>query len=332
MALVTYPLNDIDYGADDAALFHCTRTTGIYAGTDFSASASGSDDIITIAPGIAWMRVDRFKGLVSAMKQEADIDMGLPDSVYPRIERIVLQYDANKNDVQLIVKSGSPSSNPLPPERVTTAALYEIHLYEIRREPGAAAISAKDITDLRLNPDYCGLMAESVTSIDTSAINAQVEALIEQLRAEIEQVMDGAIPDDSVSTEKIQKEAVTPDRLDRAYATLNDADKVTPEQASASIVNKTASFTLSLADAGTWIYSSVTTAITITVPTNTAVPIPIGTEIEFCQFNTGSVTFAAASGVVLVSLDNKKKIAGRYGCAALKKTATNTWILAGALS
>lgn len=134
----------------------------------------------------------------------------------------------------------------------------------------------------------------------------------------------GAIPNEA--------KAVTPDKLDRAYATLNDADKVTPEQASASIVNKTASFTLSLADAGTWIYSSVTSAITITVPTNTAVPIPIGTEIEFCQFNTGAVTFAAASGVTLVSLDGKKKIAGLYGCAALKKTATNTWILAGALS
>lgn len=135
-----------------------------------------------------------------------------------------------------------------------------------------------------------------------------------------------------VTGAKIAPNTVTPSNLDRAYATLNDADKVTPEQASASIVNKTASFTLSLADAGTWIYSSVTSAITITVPTNTAVPIPIGTEIEFCQFDTGSVTFAAASGVRLVSLDNKKKIAGRYGCAALKKTATNTWILAGALS
>ena len=30
MAMQTYPLDDIDYSGDDAALFHCTRTTGIY--------------------------------------------------------------------------------------------------------------------------------------------------------------------------------------------------------------------------------------------------------------------------------------------------------------
>lgn len=332
MALVTYPLNDIDYGADDAALFHCTRTTGIYAGTDFSASASGSDDIITIAPGIAWMRVDRFKGLVSAMKQEADIDMGLPDSVYPRIERIVLQYDANKNDVQLIVKSGSPSSNPLPPERVTTAALYEIHLYEIRREPGAAAISAKDITDLRLNPDYCGLMAESVTSIDTSAINAQIEALIEQLRAEIEQVMDGAIPDDSVSTEKIQKEAVTPSKLDRAYAELGANGRVKPELISSAVLSYDGNHTLQNDDAGRLLLMVGSAAQTITIPAHASVPLPIGTEIEVAQWGAGSVTFAPAAGVTIGSMENKYTIAGTYGFTAIKKLAEDVWALSGALT
>lgn len=184
MTLITYPLDDTKFFADDAALFHCTRTTGVYSGDDFSASVSGADNTITIKPGIAWMRVNRFKGLVTGMKQETSLDMGLPDAANPRIDRVVLQYDANKNDIQLIAKKGSPSSNPLPPERVMTDALYEIHLYEVRREAGAVSITAMNITDLRLNADYCGLMADSVTEVDTAAINAQINSFLETSQAE----------------------------------------------------------------------------------------------------------------------------------------------------
>lgn len=192
MILKTYPLDNIDYDGDDAALFHCTRTTGIYAGNDFTPSVTGTDNIVKLGPGLAWMRISRFKGLVTALKQETNVDMGLPDSVHPRIDRVVLRFDANKNDTQVAVKKGSPASSPRPPERSTTEALYEIHLLEVRREPGAVSITAKDIQDLRLDPENCGLMAESVSKIDTSAINAQAKALIDSLREEIQKVKDNA--------------------------------------------------------------------------------------------------------------------------------------------
>lgn len=191
MELRTYPLDDVDYDYSDAALFHCTRTTGIYAEDDFGYSLSGSDNILKLSPGIAWMRINRFKGIVTALKAETSVDLGLPDSVYPRIDHVVLQFDANKNSIETVVKSGSPGSNPYPPERSMTEALFEIHLYQVRREPGAVSISAGNVTDLRLNENYCGLMAESVTRIDTKAINDQVKALIESLQKEIESVKAG---------------------------------------------------------------------------------------------------------------------------------------------
>ena len=192
MTLTTYPLDEVDYLGADAALFHCTRTTGIYAGDDFSFSVTGADNIVTLQPGIAWMRISRFKGLVAAMKLETNVDVGLPDPVFPRIDRVVLQFDANKNDTEVVVKRGSASSNPNPPARSMTEAIYEIHLLEVRREPGAVAITAANITDLRLDPASCGLMADSVTSVDTSAIHNQVTALIDELRREIQGVQDGS--------------------------------------------------------------------------------------------------------------------------------------------
>lgn len=192
MAIITYPLDNTDYLGDDAALFHCTRTTGIYAGDDFSFSVNGADNIVTVQPGIAWMRINRFKGLVAAMKLETNVDMGIPDPVYPRIDRVILQYDANKNNTEIVVKSGSPSGNPKPPVRSATEALYEIHLLEIRREPGAVSITAKDVKDLRMDKSCCGLMADSVTEVDTEAINNQFQELLQIIEQELNDIEAGS--------------------------------------------------------------------------------------------------------------------------------------------
>lgn len=188
MTLTTYPLDDCDYSADDAALFHCTRTSGIFASDDFSFSVSGADNTVRIGPGIAWMRINKFKGLVAALKNEVSIDLGLPDSVYSRIDRVVLQYNANTRDTTVVVKSGVPRSNPLPPDRSTEEALYELHLLEVLRKPAAASVKPENVTDLRFDSSCCGLMADSVTNVDTSAINAQVMALVNELRTKLGEV------------------------------------------------------------------------------------------------------------------------------------------------
>lgn len=192
MALTTYPLDNIDYTADDAALFHCTRTTGIYAGDDFGYTVTGNSNTIRLQPGIAWMRLGRFKGVVAALKVETAVDLDIPDATLPRIDHVVLQYDANKNATEVVVKQGTPASSPKAPNRSKSEALYEIHLYQILRTPGETAVTAGSVTDLRLNAAYCGLMADSVTKIDTSKINSQAQALIDDLRKEIAGVKDGS--------------------------------------------------------------------------------------------------------------------------------------------
>ena len=190
--MITYPLNNIDYSAEDAELYNCTRTSGIYANDDFSYSVTGADNTITIGAGIAWIRNSKFSGKVVALKSALSLDMGVPDSTYPRIDSVVIQYSANSNATEIVVKKGTASSSPFPPDVVRTEAVYELHLYNVRREAGAPSITSANITDLRLNSQYCGIMADAVTSMDTDAINAQITALIENLRTEIEAVKDGS--------------------------------------------------------------------------------------------------------------------------------------------
>lgn len=192
MALKTYPLNDMDYEAADAELFHCTRSSGIYAGDDFQYSITGADNLITIDVGLGWIRNSRFSGKAVALKAAETLDLGISDATYPRIDAVVIQFDVNRNGTQIVVKQGTAASAPVAPEVVQTEALYELHLYQIRRGAGSVAVTAADITDLRLNKSYCGLMACAVTSIDTSAIDAQATALLERLRTELASVEDGS--------------------------------------------------------------------------------------------------------------------------------------------
>ena len=188
MAIVVYPLNNIDFTAEDVAIYNSTRTSGIFAGDDFAISLNGSDNTISIDVGLAWMHLSRFNGVAVALKGKTFMDMGLPDSVYSRIDALVLQFDANKNGAELVVKKGSASSNPQPPAVSRTEALYELHLLHARRTPGAAYITAADVTDLRMDANYCGLMADAVTRVDTAAINAQISELIQKLREDLADV------------------------------------------------------------------------------------------------------------------------------------------------
>lgn len=114
-------------------------------------------------------------------------------------------------------------------------------------------------------------------------------------------------------------------------ATLDASAKVTAAQASAAVQTKTASVALALADAGKFTYVNSTAALVMTVPANASAAFPIGTEMEFCRYNTGAVSFSAAAGVTLLSVDNIKTVGNRYGCAVLKKIGTDTWLLAGDL-
>jgi hypothetical protein len=96
---------------------------------------------------------------------------------------------------------------------------------------------------------------------------------------------------------------------------------------------KTSDFTLALADKNSTILCNKTTdsAHTITIPVNSSIPFPIGTQISFVQIGSTQVVFGGA-GVTLNSDNSKKKIMVRYGVASLIKTDTDTWVLFGQLT
>lgn len=98
----------------------------------------------------------------------------------------------------------------------------------------------------------------------------------------------------------------------------------------ATIDEKSANYTLVLTDATKFIKMSVGTANTVTVPTNSSVAFPIGTQIHIIQYGAGK-TQVTGAGVVIYSTPGNF-LRAQYSSATLLKCDTNIWMLMGDLS
>jgi len=96
-----------------------------------------------------------------------------------------------------------------------------------------------------------------------------------------------------------------------------------------SFNTQTSNYTLVLSDASKIIEMNVGSANTVTIPNNSSVAFPIGTEITVLQYGGGVTSIAVAGGVSIVSKDNANIIGNRYTGVTLLKRATNEWYIIG---
>ena len=103
-------------------------------------------------------------------------------------------------------------------------------------------------------------------------------------------------------------------------------DSLTP------ISQKTDSYTLSsLTERDDLIEMNKATAVTLTIPLNSAVAYPVGTSLDILQTGAGQVTIAGAAGVTVNSTPGLK-LRTQWSSATLFKRAENTWVVYGDLT
>lgn len=192
MSYLTYPLNYIDYDASDAETWLCTRNSGIFYANDFSPSVTGGDIAITIGEGLAWIHNHRWAGKAFKNDSPVRLELDVADAILNRIDVVAIQFSSINNETTIIVKRGTAANNPVIPSIVQSESLYELYICSIYRSAGSTTVGSGDITDLRLNSDYCGIMADSVTRVDTSAIQAQIDSLIKTYAEKIKSIETGS--------------------------------------------------------------------------------------------------------------------------------------------
>lgn len=179
--VTTYPLDGITYDAADAAGYNSARTSGVYSAEEDYTVTPGGGYTVKVRGGRAWVHPAKYVGY-SIIKQEPDtLTLPLADAQRPRIDRVVLRYDAAARKSYLLVLEGTPASTPTAPAISRTNLLYDLCLAQITRPAGSTAITAGNITDTRLDESLCGVMSDGVTRIPTDQLLKAAQARINAL-------------------------------------------------------------------------------------------------------------------------------------------------------
>ena len=320
MAIVTYPLDGPEYDATDAAGYFSTRCSGVYsADADFAVTAAGGTSV-TVSAGAAWIHPDRWTGYSVISREEETVELSAADGIRPRIDRVVLRYDAAARQTRLQVLEGTPdSASPTAPAISRTALVYDLCLAEITRPAGSTAITAANLTDTRADEDICGVMRDGVTGIPTEQLIAQWraaqaaqvaagQALLDQLREEIK---DGSAYS---KTEADARFALTADKISTALG-YDPGEKLTRLERMMNMDGK-------LVFSGAGVCTGGTT--TMTIP-STVDYVEIVSAIPAMGRNnrgyTGAADYVVAIGTTLgVSADFGHAKVARGGSAAVALT------------
>lgn len=226
--IVLYPANDYDFDAADVAAYLAGLTSGVFSGDeDFPVTAAGGLKV-TVGAGRGWVHPSRFTGY-SITKREADtLTMPLADPSLPRIDRIVMRYDAGARAASLQVLQGTASSTPTAPAISRTELIYDLCLAEITRPAGSTSITTGQITDTRLDEALCGLVRDGVTGIPTdellAAARERINALEEKATSSAAAAKDSAEAAKSSETKSAASEKAAKTSETAAKRALQDTE------------------------------------------------------------------------------------------------------------
>lgn len=226
--IVLYPANGYDFDAADVAAYLAGLTSGVFSSAeDFPVTAAGGLKV-TVGAGRGWVHPSRFTGY-SITKRESDtLTMPLADQSLPRIDRIVMRYDAGARAASLQVLQGTASSTPTAPAISRTELIYDLCLAEITRPASSTSISTGQITDTRLDEALCGIVRDGVTGIPTdellAAARERINALEEKATSSAAAAKDSAEAAKSSETKSAASENAAKTSETAAKQALQDTE------------------------------------------------------------------------------------------------------------
>lgn len=123
---------------------------------------------VTIKSGKGWIN-----GAIYENTDNFILPITVADGALNRIDRVVLRFDTKERNIHLEIKKGVFSSNPVAQNLQRDTDAYELALADIQVRKGVISINQGDITDLRLNSDFCGLVTGTIKQIDVTTLYNQ---------------------------------------------------------------------------------------------------------------------------------------------------------------
>ena len=186
-AVETSPgIYDRNYFAEDMAeFFNSLVTNGVFPGLSTNLQVISNNDMtVILKAGKAWIN-----GYVYILDADMILTIDTADGVLNRIDRIVIQFNTVGRAINAVVVKGTLASTPYADDLYRDADLYELGVADIYITNGATIISQVNITDMRFNNNFCGVVNSLITA-DTTTLFAQYEDAFSTWFANIQDVLD----------------------------------------------------------------------------------------------------------------------------------------------
>jgi hypothetical protein len=183
--MLCFPLDNTNYEANALGAWCGTRTRGVFASDGHYAVTYNDDMTVTVSPGLAWLKAGAYWGVNAFEANSQTLTLATADGSLSRIDAVCVRLDKNRNKGEVVIKKGAYAPQPptiSPPVR--NLDFDEIYVATIMVRAGTTTITQNDITDQRINEDYCGIMRDGVTGIPTQQLYAQWMSWMTQFKAE----------------------------------------------------------------------------------------------------------------------------------------------------
>lgn len=188
-------------------------TSGVFEG-DLQVTASSG---MTVSVGTGYCNLF---GKVGLFETASSITLDPANSVYPRIDTIVIERNDTDREITVHKVTGAYSGDsPVPTARVwdTVNGIYQLVLAQIYVGVGASEITQANITDKRQDTSVCGYITGTVTEMDFSQFTAQFNAYYAEFVAGNEADFDewfdemkDQLSEDAAGHLQLEIDAITP--------------------------------------------------------------------------------------------------------------------------
>lgn len=174
---------DRKYKASDFAEYFSTFIgNGVFPNPSSNLLVTSNGDMtINLSPGFAWIN-----GYMYNNTDNLTLTVKHSDSALNRIDSVVIRCDFVNREIKAYVKEGMFATAPVPPSLNRGVDAYELSIAEILIESGAISIQQSKITDTRLNSEVCGIVAQTVETIDTTELYRKLQGYIEERGKDVE--------------------------------------------------------------------------------------------------------------------------------------------------
>lgn len=109
------------------------------------------------------------------------LNIDYADGVLGRIDRVCIGLNMTERLIEVYIKAGTPSVNPVGKALIRTENLWELCLAEITVVAGASSITQSSILDKRLDNTVCGIVTGLIDQLDATDLDLQFRAKLQEL-------------------------------------------------------------------------------------------------------------------------------------------------------